>query len=168
MASKPKKKAGHSRIRIGNVFVVEFDGKRKYFQYVADDLTQLNSRVIRVFKQVYPADAPIELSEIVKGEIEFFAHASVPIGVKLGYWSKVGHVSEVGTVDVYFRDSNDFGNPQIKCSQNWHVWKINEPFVDVGELKGSYQQAEIGVVVAPQMLVHRMRTGSYDFVYPGY
>jgi hypothetical protein len=38
---------------IGDVFSVPLgDGHKKYFQYVANDVTQLNSDVIRAFKTI--------------------------------------------------------------------------------------------------------------------
>ena len=38
--------------KIGNVFSVKLnESKKKYFQYVANDIYQLNSSVIRVFKK---------------------------------------------------------------------------------------------------------------------
>jgi hypothetical protein len=158
-----------SRIKIGDVFSVKIgDHEKKYFQYIANDLTQLNSQVIRAFQGIYHGvDAP-ELKEIIKGEVEFYAHCFFKIGFKLRYWEKVGNVQEVGETEVIFRDSNDYGNPKIKISRNWYVWKINEPFVKVGELEGRNKNAEIGVVIPPDSIVHRMRTGKYDFVYPGY
>ena len=169
MLSNPKKAATRSRIKIGNIFEVELgDGTKKYFQYVANDLTQLNSRVIRAFKHAYNTDEEIDFNKMVKDKIEFYAHVFLPIGVKLGCWKKTGHVADVGRVDVYFRNSSDYGNPHVKRSDNWYVWKINEPFVDIGKLEGKYREAEIGVVVSPHNIVHRIKTGKYDFVYPDY
>ncbi|HXB58567.1 MAG TPA: hypothetical protein VNU95_03335 [Candidatus Acidoferrales bacterium] len=163
------KKPARQRITVGDVFSVRVDEDiTKYFQYVADDLTQLNSQVIRAFKRQYHANEAVIANEIVRGEIEFFAHVFLRIGLKLHYWIKLGHVPEVGTVNVFFRNSEDSGNPEVKRSEKWYVWNINQPFVDVGKLEGTYQNAEIGVVIPPDSIVHRMRTGEYDFVYPHY
>ena len=157
--------------KIGDVFSVKIDdNSKKYLQYIISDLTQLNSDVIRAFKKVYPIDANPELSEIVKGEIEFYAHCVTKWGIKLGYWEKVGNIADVGKTDhILFRDSGDYGNPQIKVSQDWWVWKINEDQKRVGKLIGENQKAEIGLVINPESIVYRMRTGEYDFkAYPSY
>jgi hypothetical protein len=155
--------------RLGDVFSVIIDGNsKKYFHHVANDLTQLNSDVIRAFKTTYPLDANPELKEIVKGEIGFYAHCVIKWGIKFGFWQKVGNCSDVGKVDVLFRSSSDDGNPQIKVSHNWWVWKINEEQKRVGRLEGENQNAEIGSVIPPDSIVHRLRTGQYDFVYPSY
>lgn len=159
--------------KIGDVFCVKLDdNNKKYFQYVANDLTQLNSDVIKAFKKTYPIDANPDLSEVVKDEIAFYAHCVTNFGVKIGVWDKVGKAAIEGDLDVLFRGSRDsgikLGDEPVKISDKWYVWKINEDFKYVGILEGENKKAEIGVVVNPFDIVHRMRTGEYGFVYPGY
>ena len=156
-------------IKKGDIFSVPIDEMHvKLFQYIADDLEQLNSAIIRVFKRVYSKEEILDLNEEVKGEVEFYTHTFVRNGVKLGYWQKAGKTSEIGVCDIFFRDSGDYGNPKIKISEDWHVWKINQPSIPVGKLEGDYQKAKIGVVISPDSIVHRMKTGKYDFVYPSF
>jgi len=152
--------------KIGDVFSVKIDdSSNKYFQYIVSDLTQLNSDVIRGFKKVYPINTNPDLSEIVNGEVEFYAHCVTKLGIKMGYWEKVGNISDIGNFDnVLFRSSAD--NPQTGVSQNWWVWKINEEQKSVGKLTEENRKAEIGSVIPPDSIVHRMQTGEYDFVYP--
>jgi len=157
--------------KIGNVFVAKIDDKtQKYFQYVANDLTQLNSSVIRAFEKKFSIDANPDLSEVVKGEVQFYAHCVLKWGIQLGYWEKVGKVADVGEVNVFFRDTNDYGHKlgedPVRISDNWYVWKINEKPKRIGKLEGEYQKAEIGLVVNSEDIVHRMRTGTYSFDYP--
>lgn len=151
--------------KIGDVFSVKIDEHtKKYFQYIASDLTQLNSDVIRAFKQTYPIGSKPVLAEIVKGDVEFYAHCVAKIGIKMGYWEKIGNISEVGKLDhILFKDTDDYGDPQIKLSQKWWVWKINEPAERVGLLVGENRKAEVGLVMDPESIVHRMRTGQYRF-----
>lgn len=154
--------------KIGDVFSVKINGfSKKYFQYIASDLTQLNSDVIRAFKKEYPIDSSPGLLEIVNGDIEFYAHCITKLGLKMGYWEYVGNISHVGNIDsILFRSSSD--NPQEKVSQNWWIWKINQEQKLVGKLEGNNRRAEIGSVIPPDSLVHRMKTGKYDFQYPDY
>ncbi len=157
--------------KIGDVFSAKIDdNNKKYFQYIVRDLTQLNSDVIRAFRKVYPINANPDLSEIINGEVEFYAHCVTKLGIKMGYWEKVGNVSNLGkTGHILFRDSGDYGNSQIKISQDWWVWKINEEQKRVGKLVGENQKAEIGLIINPESIVYRMRTGEYDFkAYPSY
>ena len=154
--------------KTGDVFSVKIDNSsKKYFQYIVSDLTQLNSDVIRAFKKVYPLNANPDLSEIVKGYVEFYAHCVTKLGLKMGCWEKVGNIADVGNFDeVLFRSSGD--NPQMKVSQNWWIWKINEEQKLIGKLEGENKKSEIGSVIPPDSIVHRMQTGKYDFVYPEY
>jgi len=156
--------------KIGDVFSVKINANRKkYLQYIVSDLTQLNSDVIRAFKKTYPIDANPDLSEIVKGEVEFYAHCVTKWGIKLGFWEKAGNIADVGKIDhILFRDSGDYGNPQIKVSQDWWIWKINEEQKRVGKLEGENRKAEIGIVMDADSIVHRMKTGKYNGFYPEY
>ena len=76
------------------------------------------------------------------------------------------------TENILFRNTNDYGTipgDQIKISDNWYIWKINDKdFTRVGKLDGVNRKAEIGIVVSPDSIVHRIKTGQYDFVYPDY
>jgi len=160
--------------KIGDVFSVKIDDEHvKYFQLIAYDLAQLNSDVIRAFKKEYfISDKPV-LSEIVNGEVAFYAHCVTKWGVKMNLWAKIGSTPEVGELKhILFRNTNDAGGKigeLIAISHKWYVWRINdEDYTRVGKLEGENRKAEIGVVVNPYDVVDRMKTGKYKFVYPGY
>lgn len=163
-----------TKIRRGDIFSVDVgDNRVKYFQYVDNDLTLLNSDVIRAFKKPYSLDSETDLSEVAAGESEFHAHCVVKWGIKLGFWKKVGIAPVVGKVEVLFRDTNDYGHKvgeePVRVSNNWYVWKINEDFLRVGKLAGENRKAEIGLVINPESIIHRIQTGRYDLVaYPDY
>ncbi|MDS7930207.1 hypothetical protein RMB13_12105 [Acinetobacter sp. V102_4] len=153
--------------KIGDVFVVKLgNDKKKYFQLIAFDLTQLNSDVIRVFKEEYPLEGDIDLIEIVNSEIDFYAHCVTKLGLKMSLWEKVGNIRELGNINILFRSSGD--HPKIDISNNWWVWKGNEPQQYVGKLDGKNLYAEIGSVIPPDSIIHRIKTGKYDFVYPDF
>ena len=158
-----------TRIKLGDIFSVLIDhSDQKFFQYVANDSEMLNSSVIRAFKEKYAMGSAPKMEEIVRGEVAFYAHVFLRNGVKLGAWKKVGNLPGIGTANVLFRDSEDYGNPAIKKSENWHVWRIDEPQLKVGKLSGESRNAEIGVVVTADDVIERMRTGKYSFFYPGF
>ncbi|EKU39983.1 MULTISPECIES: hypothetical protein [Acinetobacter] len=153
--------------KIGDVFVVKLDnGRKKYFQLVAFDLTQLNSDVIRVFRTEYPESIDSNLFEIIKDEVDFYAHCVTSLGIKFGFWEWAGNLTGVGNIDVLFRSSSD--SPKTKISNNWWIWKVNEPQQYVGKLEGENKVAEIGSVMPADSIVYRMKTGKYDFVYPNF
>lgn len=151
--------------KIGDVFAVKLDnGCKKYFQLVDFDLTQLNSDVIRIFKKEYSANTVPVLTEVINNDVDFYAHCITVFGIKLGFWEKVGNMPDVGSIDVLFRSSSD--SPKTKISNNWWIWKVNEPQQYVGKLEGENKFAEIGSVIPPDSIVYRIKTGRYDFVYP--
>ena len=161
--------------KIGDIFSVKInENSKKYFQLIAFDLTQLNSDVIRVFKNEYPINSSPDVLEIVNGEVEFYAHCVTKWGVKQGYWEKYNKSTEIGRTDhILFRGTSDYGHKigdePIKISYNWYVWKINdEKFTRVGKLLGENQRAEIGVVMDSESIVYRIKNGYYDGFYPDY
>lgn len=162
-------------IKKGDIFVVKIDDKSKrYFQYITNDLKQLNSDVIRCFKKIYTLEESPNLKEIVKDEIFFYAHCVTKWGVKLGYWEKVGNIDDVGAFEhILFRGTNDYGTIRgdelKKVSHNWYVWRIGElKSTYLGKLEGEYRNAEIGIVMDSESIVHRIKTGYYDGFYPGF
>jgi hypothetical protein len=156
-------------IKIGDIFCVKVENNSKrYFQYIINDSTQLNSNVVRVFKKLYPLEYQQKFEEIIADEIEFYTHIIIKLGLKLELWEKAGHQSDIGNLDVMFKSSLDFGNPSIKISERWEVWEINQPPLFVGKLEEKYKELELGPVVSPMSFVDRLRTGKYNFFYPGY
>ena len=160
-------------VTLGSVFVAKLDNRiKKYFQYIADDETQLNSRVIRVFKKAYAIEDNPDLKEVAKGVVDFYAHVVIRWGMQMKLWEKVGNVKDLGNTNVLFRDTEDAGRhinePPVEESEKWYVWRINGPFQWAGKLEGENRRVEIGVVVSPPDIVNRMRTGKYRVVYPGY
>jgi len=161
--------------KIGDVFSVRINNtSKKYFQYVISDLTQLNSDVIRVFKKVHPIKSNPDLSEIVSGEVEFYAHCVTKLGLKMNLWKKVGNTNEVGnTTDILFRDTNDYGSKvgekPIRVSQNWHVWRINDKdFTRIGKLDGENKKAYIGIVMNPLGIMEILKGNKYPINYPDF
>jgi len=155
--------------KIGDVFCIEIDGQYKcYFQYIANDLRQLNSSVIRVFKEKYPINYIPDIDTIIKGSVSFYAHTILRIGIEDNIWYKIGKSNAIGdTCNLYFRDTNDdFLNPMPKISFNWFVWKIGEEYVKVGQLNDDYKKYELGTVFHYSQIVGRIRTGNYSLPFP--
>ena len=161
--------------KIGDVFSVKIgENNKKYFQLIAFDLAQLNSDVIRAFKKVYSTDENPNLSEIVNGEVEFYAHCVTNFGVKMSLWEKVGSTSEIGNIThILFRNTNDYGSKieeePIKVSEKWYVWHINdEKFTRVGKLTGENRKAYIGLVINPLGIIELLKGNKYPPFYPDF
>lgn len=164
--------------KIGDIFCVEVENQSKrYFQYIVNDMEQLNSSVIRVFKTHYPMDHKPVCEEVVKDEVEFYAHTVLRAGIVYKAWYKVGRSKDIGNgeyMDVLFGTSQEFiaHSPTeiewVDPAENWCVWHINEPTKRIGKLTKEYQHVEIGSVVSYIDIVNRMRYGQYTFKYKGY
>ncbi len=162
-------------IKKGDIFLVKInDTNKRYFQYVTNDLKQLNSDVIRCFKKIYSIEENPNLDEIIKDEISFHIHCVVKLGVKLGCWEKVGNRTDVGTFKhILFRGTNDYGTIKgeepIKISNNWYVWRINDlTFEEVGKLEGEYRKAEMGMVINPLGVIELLKGNKYPINYPDF
>lgn len=155
--------------KIGNVFCVKLDENRKrYFQYIANDLYQLNSSTIRVFKTDYPMNIDPCIDEIVADEVEFYSHTILSFGIQAGLWQKVGKSNNIGCLDsIMFRSTIDI-DPSTLKSYNWYVWKLgDEDSCSIGELNEEYAQlSDFGSVFPPEEIVERIKHGRWPYAMP--
>lgn len=85
----------------------------------------------------------------------------------MGYsdlWYKVGRISFEEDVNVLFRTYDEDG--YVPVSKRWLVWKINQPMKFVGELRGENRNAEIGLVINPDEIFERIKSGAYKTRFP--
>ena len=126
--------------RIGNVFCAEIDNEcKRFFQYVANDIECLNSSVIRVFKTKYLMDYEPKVEEIVKDEVEFYAHTILKFGIVFNAWYKVGTSKNIGEG----HKEALFGSVSLDIYENPNIDKVNRggviPYVDIiNRLKFGY------------------------------
>ena len=146
--------------KIGDVFVALIDNTYKvYFQYIVNDLEQLNSDVIRVFKKRYSKGEQPSLLEIIKGEIDFYAHCVTNFGIKQGYWEKIGNIKELGDFSqVLFCSKKEWPNKDI---DEWYIWQINKKRKYVGSLKNNKKKIYIGLIFVPQNIIYKIKNGHY-------
>jgi hypothetical protein len=156
--------------KIGDIFYVDVEKGKRYFQYIANDLTQLNSDVIRVFKKDFSKEDTPDYVQLILSEVDFHAHTMINIGVKQHLFFQTGKRESVSNInDVLFRGTLDYFNKDVDISKNWRIWHINDnDFTDVGELKGINRCAEIGIVIPPYAIIERIKTGKYNFSYPDF
>jgi hypothetical protein len=160
-------------VKVGDIFSVKLDTHKKYFQYVSNDSTQLNSDVIRGFKKYYSTEESPTPLDIVKGEVEFYAHCNTKLGVKMELWEKVGTEKEIGDLtNVLFRSAADYGRKAgeepVKISSKWYVWKINDKEATyIGKLEEQFKTAYIGLIINPKGIVELLKGNKYPPEYPG-
>lgn len=179
---KPKPKRVVTRI--GDIFCVEFgNGFKGYFQYVAKDIEQLNSSVIRVFDTHYKYDYEPTLSEIVCDKVAFYAHTVLRSGIELSNWCKIGNSNEIDLANlerIYFGTAHEiifnlpdgsFVNEGVKVNplENWRIWHINQQVEMIGKLPVEYLDlVEPGSVKPYKEIRTRMQLGYYKYTSPIY
>ena len=98
-------------------------------------------------------------------------HTFIIVGLELKLWEFFAASKELGSLDIYFRTSEDFvlsPGPAF-ISHKWVVWEMNCNRVFVGTLAKEYWSASIGGVYAPIHVLYRLNTGEIpDRLYPGY
>lgn len=83
-----------------------------YFQYVANDIHQLNSSVIIIFES-FEKEMFI-LSEIVNQPILFYAHTVINWGVIGNHWIKIGNSQIIVDIKLNFKS---FGTTYVGESE---------------------------------------------------
>ncbi len=157
--------------KIGNVFCVEMDGRYKcFFQYIANDIEQLNSSVIRVFRKRYPMDYKPDMDEIVGCEVAFYAHTILRAGIANGIWYKVGKTSDIGQKeleDVIFGTTGKIRSDvqeDVDPRENWRIWDLNGNELRHTRLPESIKNTvEEGSVLPYQCILDRIRYGYYTW-----
>lgn len=150
--------------KIGDIFCVEIENANKaYFQYIANDMTQLNSSVIRIFKKRYPMDYVFNIEDVVSDDVEFYTHTILKFGIQENCWYKAGNSMDVGNIkDIMFRLYHDEDIVNRVKSYDWYVWKINGKCKDIGELTEYYRRhADLGYVYPYTNIIERIKTGEY-------
>lgn len=149
--------------RIGNIFCVEIDSEyKKFFQYVANDMSMLNSSVIRAFKRKYPIDWKPDMDIIVDDEVDFYAHTVLRAGIQYNTWYKVGTHKNVGdTTNIMFRYFNEWNISHMTKSYRWYIWRINHEFIRIGEMTDKYRKFDLGPVYSYIQIENKIKTGKY-------
>ena len=150
--------------KIGDIFSVTLDnGNLRFFQYIANDWTDLNSSVIRVFKKEYPRGYELDPEEVVSDDVDFYAHTILRMGVADGDWQKVGKCKDVGDTDnILFREVTKSAVDHKE--RIWHAWYINKEWFTIGKLTSDFRaKSDIGSVWVSSAVAYRIRNG----VFPG-
>lgn len=154
---------------LGDVFEVKLKNNSKaYFQYIGLDKSQLNSEVIRVFEPHFDCKKEVEICDIVQFKVDFYVHVIIKNGEKRRFWKKIGNMPlEIDFSAPYFRESPDFGNPDVKISSCWHIWKMNNEYDIVVRLNDEQKKYNYGGVFPPFLVVEQIENnGKYPYSYP--
>lgn len=163
IAKVMEKKRTRIVTKVGDVFCVEVNSLYKqFFQFVAVDMSQLNSSVVRVFKVKYPNDYKPIIEDIVRNEVWFYAHTVLKFGIQDNLWYKCGKSKNVGdTEHIAFRLPSEIDVSRIDKSFDWYVWLLNKENVHIGELKGKCKDYDLGLVFPPKAIVGKIKYGEF-------
>lgn len=148
--------------KVGDVFCVKVDDNhKKYMQFIVSDMTGLNSDVVRAFKEKYPLDATPDLADIVKGEVDFYAHCVTSAGIKRGLWEKIGNCIDIGSIEhIIFKCKDDYTREDIQ--DDWRIWRINKEIIHIGTLEEENKKnCYLGAVFPPEDIINKLKTGVY-------
>ncbi len=180
MTKMERKKPKRVVTKIGDIFCVEFpDNTKGYFQYIAKDMTQLNSSVIRAFYTHYPIEQDVEIEDVVKDKVDFYAHTVLRGGIDFDNWYKIGKSSDIGEEEltkILFATANrfrgDLSKPyihEVNPLENWTIWRIGHDMIRVGTLNPDLAKVAYSGPVFPDFeIIQRMYTGYYNNTDPEY
>ena len=146
--------------KIGDIFSVTLDnGNLRFFQYIANDLSCLNSSVIRVFKKEYLKGYELNSEEIVSDRIDFYSHTILKFGISDGAWQKVGNCQNVSdTENILFRMY--LSDAACHKDRIWYAWHINKVRFTIGKLSQEFRaKSDIGLVFPYDDIVMRIKEG---------
>lgn len=152
----------------GKLFSVNTPNGLRFFQYLGDDSSQLNSNLIAVFNGTFQAMEDASPAAIKASGVAFYAHVLLKLGLKLDVWKPHLEAEVISYGDVWFRGSPDYGNPAIKETSTWWLWRANQKRITIHGRSDDLVNSHVGVVVTPSAIVDRMESGVYAFFYPMY
>ena len=163
--------------KIGHIFSAKLsDGTKGHFQYVAIDTTNMSSTVIRVFKKRYALNETPSIDEIVHGEVAFYAHTILRVGIEDGAWEKIGKsefIDSEHTNDVIFAsDLKEFLSIRVtpwETPKRWRTWRISQKDKQYDILPEEIvNKIEIGMIFNYKNILDRLERGYYPVGYPEY
>ncbi len=176
MANTERKKPKRIVTKIGDIFCVEFpDNTKGYFQYIAKDMTQLNSSVIRAFYTHYPIDQDVNLEDVIKDKVDFYAHTVLRGGIDSVKWYKIGKSEDIGENELYkiifcnastayelYTDGIEI--PRTSPFYKWCLWTINNKMIKVVDIPYHIKgMIESGTVESYIEIFQRMWQGYYKY-----
>lgn len=151
------------KIEPGDIFKIKLEKKEFLFQYVNDDKTCMNSRVVCVFKNDVAGWDRIE-EKLQNLEVFFYVHVDIKRGITESLWEKIGSAKIDNATEIYFRSPVGFDDPDLPGTV-WNIWQVNKPLKKVIDLTPEQRQYYNGDVLRPKWIIAKLRTGKFGFKY---
>lgn len=149
-----------ARRRIGDIYEVVDGSLIGLLHHVANDSTLPGSDVVNVIAPIPGAWA----DSFESLPVLFRAHVFLRAGETLNLWRKAGRedVPEQPKQRWCTVPPQDLG---LAASNNWRIWMTGEPMAPA-RTNGDLEGTELGYVMSPPQIVHRIRHGRYTHDLP--
>jgi hypothetical protein len=155
-----------TKLNQGDIFEINSNGKRYYFQYVVNDKNNLNGNVIRCFNYFSDEKTPVDINTLRNLHTFFFMQTYIAWGIKLKLWKKIGNIPlPPDFIMPFFKHTGDVYS-EVKKSNKWYVWQPNGVKQYVGELKNEYKLFPYAAVMHPIALVKIIEAGHDYYLIP--
>jgi hypothetical protein len=134
-------------------------------QHLANDATQLGSAVVLVLFGKYLQEESIAFDG-VNVQDGFLAHVFIKAGELLGVWGRTEWSRPVVSepIPVTWAICNIEDLP-LEFSTDWSVWRTNQKMRTPAS-EEELGSAELGLVISPPQIVHRIEYSAYSIRYP--
>jgi hypothetical protein len=154
------------RRKLGDIYRINLtDGKCSYMQHLANDATQLGSAVVLVLfgKYVPKESVAFDGFDVQDG---FLAHVFIKAGKILGVWERSEWSQPVVSepIPAMWATCN-IKDMQLEFSADWSVWQTNQK-MRAPASEEELASAELGLVISPPQIVHRIEYSTYSIRYP--
>jgi hypothetical protein len=153
------------RRKIGDVYRIRLnDGQYALMQHLCNDTSQLNSPIVVVSLKRYQASEEIKAEQIMDHD-SFFVHVLPKAGETLCVWERVQWLRPlIDKIPVIWATCNH-RDLQLEVSRDWSVWRTNEKWRSPAS-QNELMASELGLVMNPLDIVHRIEHGAYAMKYP--
>jgi hypothetical protein len=148
------------RRRIGDVYEIVDGSVIALAHHIGRDSTLPGSDVIDVITPV-PDDWMASFESLPR---VFRAHVFLRAGETLNVWRRVGHSKAPDQIAQRWCTvpPEDLGKP---ASNRWRIWGTNQKMI-AATSNADLAGAEIGLVMSPHQIVHRLHHGRYTHAFP--
>lgn len=155
-----------AKLKQGDIFEINSNGKKYYFQYIINDKNCLNGNVIKCFNYCSVEKTPIDINMLKDLKTFFFMQTYISWGIKLKLWKSIGNIPLPSDfIMPFFKHTGDVYS-EVKKSNKWYIWQPNGAKQFVGELKNEYKSFPYAGVMGPIALVKIIEAGHDYFLHP--
>ena len=147
-------------IKKGDIFKIKDDNHSRYFQFFFQDIDNLTSDLVWIFKLETPTD---DLEKILSSGYKFYMYTYTKIGVKMGQFEKIGNAAipiEMDYIPKFRWTDNDL-RYEIK---DWYIMQGDKKTYVGKNISNDEKKYPFYSPNFPKMAVETMIRGYDDFM----